>query len=148
MMNLIRNSRWLAGSSGGPLFFSGTETITFDEFTLNGYRSCSITMADGNIAKDAYELFIDVTNVRYIQFGLKIRTTDLTNLSYVMEFYDENKNLIDTQMKNQTSKVGYQFMDVFANFKTPMRAKYAKVYWQFEDKVTACTYLAPQAYIM
>ena len=147
MTNLIKNAQWNPGPSGGPMYFSGTAPITFDEFSMNGYRSCSITMADNKYAKDAYDLPIDVTNADMIHFGMMVRAVDITHMSYVMEFYNENRYLIDTQMKDETENVTHLFTEVFATFKVPMKAKYAKVFWQFKDTVTACTFLAPQAYI-
>ena len=147
MMNVIKNSQWREGPTGGPMFFSGSNQITFDDFAVNGYRSCSVTMPNGEEAKDAYDLLIQVKNARQIQFGMKIRATDITYMSYVMEFYDDVKDYISTQVNDETRSVMYQYTNVFSIFDVPENATYAKVYWNFKDKVTACTYFAPQAYI-
>ena len=44
VQNLIMNSKWTPGLTGGPRYFSGVGPITYDKLSINGYRTCSITI--------------------------------------------------------------------------------------------------------
>lgn len=144
----MMNSKWAPGPGGGPKYYSGSGPITFDEFDLNGYRSCSVTMPDNQMAVDGYDPLIDIENKNTVQFAMTIRTIDLSKCMYVVEFFDDKGQSMGESKKNVTGKIDYQFKDVFETFKVPRGAKYAKVSWVFLNKVTACTYLNPRFYAM
>lgn len=148
MTNLIMNSRWLPDENGGPKYFSGSGPITYDNFDLDGYRTCSITMKSNGRAFDGYDPFIEVEGMQVFQYVMTVRTIDLASLVYVVETYDSAKRMTDRMEMNVTKDVSYEFDDVFATFRLPQNTKYVKASIKFDGKVTACTYCNPRAFAM
>lgn len=146
-MNLMRNSCFKQGPSGGPQFYTFTEPITYDDFCYNGCRTCSLTMKDCDTATMEYDLFMNVSGCRCLTCSLYLRTIELTNLCYVVEFYDECKQFLCKESKNVTSKAKPYFNNLCADFSIPRGARCAKFYWRFKDKTTACTWCNPRAFV-
>ena len=62
MNNLIKNAIWRSGQSNDPQFFLNTAPISFDQFEINGYRTCSITMQNalGKLQIPIFPIFLYV----------------------------------------------------------------------------------------
>ncbi|MDR3553013.1 MAG: hypothetical protein P4L75_07810 [Clostridia bacterium] len=142
--NLIKNSRWLPGPSGGPEFFAGAGPITYDRLSIGGCRTCSITMADG-VAQDFYLPLIDVAGMPAIRYGFTIRVIDADHIAYAAEFYNRSKTPLRCEIRDITEGVNYSFRDVGACFDIPSDAAFVRLSIRFTGKITACTYWAPYA---
>lgn len=146
MENLIKNSCWQPGPSGGPKYFSGHGPITYDNFCLNGYRTCSITMTEQGKAADLYDLPICVQDMKSINWGYCIRSIEANNVELVAEFFDQNNCSIVIDKKDITNKICYNFQEISQCFDIPCNAFTVKLSLEFNGKITACTYCAPTAY--
>jgi hypothetical protein len=144
-VNVIKNFKWQPGPAGGPQFFSGTGPITYDKLSIEGYRTCSITMTTPGTAQDFYEPLIDAKGQFAITYGFNIRTVDADNILYVAEFFDVKKAPLSSMEKNITQKVKYNFNMINAQFVIPKNAAYVRLSIKFTGKITACTYWAPHA---
>jgi len=143
--NLLKNSKWQPGPSGGPEFYGGTGPITYDKLSINGFRTCSITMLNPGTAQDFYEPLIDVRGKMAIAYGFNIRTVDADRILYVADFYDADSNKTSTKEKDMTPKVSYNFEMVNTQFMIPRDAAFVKLSIKFTGRVTACTFWAPHA---
>ena len=146
--NLIKNSMWLPGPSGGPEFFGGNGPITYDKLSIGGYRTCSITMTTAGVAQDYYEPLIGTAGKLALTFGFNIRKVDADWISYIADFYDSGKMLTSTKEKVITQNVTYNFTEVNTQFLIPSTASFIKLSIKFTGKITACTYWAPHAYFV
>ena len=144
--NLLQNPEWAPGKNGGPEFYSGEGPITYDNFELNGFRTCSITMEDDNMAEDGYDLFFDVTGKKTLMVGMTMRAIEITKFEFMVEFFTGDKLNIKENRQNVTVEVKPEWGNVIAYFEIPENAVYGTFRWYFYDKVTACTYCAPAAY--
>lgn len=148
MKNLLQNPDWRLGQNGSPKFYSGQGPITYDAYALSGYRTCSITMPSNRTAKYGYDLMIEIEGMTQLVLGMTMRAIDLTKASFFIEFYSNNKRIIHRKQVDVTKQIGGQFETVEVKCEIPIGAKYMKWFWQFDGKVTACTYCAPVAYAM
>lgn len=144
-VNVIKNSKWQPGPSGGPEFFGGTGPITYDKLSIEGYRTCSITMTTPGTAQDFYEPLIDTKGQFAITYGFNLRTVDAENILYVAEFFDADKKLLSSKEKNVTQKVKYNFNMINAQFMIPAGTAFLRLSIKFTGKITACTFWAPHA---
>lgn len=129
---------------GGPEFFSGTGPITYDDLSIGGFRTCSITQASG-IAQDFYQPLIEVKGRMIVTYGWNIRAVDADQILYVADFYDADKEFKSSKEKNVTQKISYNFKAVNTQFLIPSGADYMKLSVKFVGKITACTFWAPNA---
>ena len=60
VQNLIVNSKWTPGPTGGPQYFPVFGPITYDKLSINDYRTCSITITTPGYSQDYYDPFINV----------------------------------------------------------------------------------------
>lgn len=146
MDNLIMNSRWAPGPGGGPQYFSGMGPITYDKLSIDGYRTCSITMQMPMVAQDFYNPLINVSGQSGIDWGFTIRVVDANYISYVAQFFDSQKKSIGMVEDKITDKVSYEFKQILSTFKIPMGAAFVGLSIKFMGMITACTYYAPTAY--
>jgi hypothetical protein len=148
MENLIMNSQWAPGPEGGPQYFSGMGPITYDSLSINGYRTCSITMQNPMTAQDFYNPLIDVSGRSGIAWGFMIRVVDANHISLVAQFFDSQRRSIGISEDPITNRVTYEFNQVLSNFTVPGGAKSVSLSIKFMGKITACTYFAPVAYYL
>lgn len=146
MTNLILNSQWAPGPGGGPQYFSAVGPVTYDKLSINGYRTCSITIMSQIMAQDFYDPLINVKGQTGISWGFTIRTVDADYIALVAEFFDRNMNRIGTFENPITNVVTYQFRPVVTKFRVPSGAEKVRLSIKFGGKVTACTYYAPVAF--
>ena len=150
MENLIMNSQWAPGPGGGPQYFAAVGPVTYDKFSVNGYRSCSITLIPQMMmpmtAQDFYTLLINVSGVTAINWGFTIRKIDADYIALAAEFFDGNMNPVRTFENPVTNAVSYEFMPVVSKFMVPFGAANVRLSIKFAGSVTACTYYAPVAY--
>lgn len=146
MENLIKNSKWAPGPTGGPEYFSGVGPITYDKVLIDGYRPCSITMIIPGYAQDYYDLFINVMGKTSINFGFTIRAMNADFIHLVAEFMDNMGMLIITTEKDITNEVSPNFKQVISQFMIPENAVSVRLSIKFMGRITACTYYAPIAY--
>lgn len=148
VQNLLLNPEWAPGKSGGPEFYSGDGPITYDNFKLNGFRTCSITMEDGNTAEDGYDLLFDVSGKKFLMVGLTMRAIEITELVFLVEFFTGENISISELRQNVTAKVQSEWSNVYTFFEIPNNTVHGTFRWYFYNKVTACTYCAPAAYAL
>lgn len=150
MQNLIMNSQWAPGPGGGPQFFSAIGPVTYDNLSINGYRSCSISMMPSTMgimmAQDFYDPLINVRGRNNISWGFTIRVVDANYIALVADFFDRNMNLIRSFENPITREVTYQFKPIISNFRVPTGAENVRLSIKFIGKITACTYNAPVAF--
>lgn len=148
------NSQWAPGPGGGPQYFSAVGPVTYDNFSINGYRSCSITMFPQMMiammmpmmAQDFYNPLINVRGRTGISWGSTIRTIDADYIALVADFFDGNMNLIRTFENPVTNVVTYEFKPIISRFMIPVGAENVRLSHKFVGKVTACTFYAPVAF--
>lgn len=147
MTNLIFNSCWFPGPDGEPEFFSGLGT-TYDDFSQNGYRTCSITQSaeSGVTGFNRYDPAIEVTGRRSIQWGYFIRAIDAQDVTLRADFYSEIGDLITTTKQPIQDRITSQFTQQMACFRVPADATTVQLSIEFSGKITACTFYAPLAY--
>lgn len=148
MKNLLQNSDWRVGKNSVPQYYSGVGPITYDRYALSGFRTCSITMPNNRTAMYGYDLLIDVEGMRELVLAITMRAIEITKVSFVIEFYANNKRTLNKKIIDVTKQVGEEFGTVEVKCEIPTSAKYVKWYWQFDGKVIACTYCAPVVYAM
>lgn len=119
--------------------FSAIGPVTYDNLSINGYRTCSITMMAPMMAQDFYD-------PSGISWGFIIRTVDADYIALAAEFYDRNMNLIRAFENPITNGVTYEFRPVISKFMVPFGAEKVRLSIKFIGKVTACTYYAPVAF--
>ena len=146
MINLLQNPELKPGMQGVPMYYSVTGPFTYDDFVIDGYRTCSITMPNGKMAMAGYDDFLNIAGKKNLQLGLNIRAIDISGLFFVVEFYNSDRDLINDVKKNVTSLVTDNFDEVFDSYAIPQNAAYAKVQCAFFNKVTACTFYNPRVY--
>lgn len=145
MTNLIQNANWKKiGNGGGPLYFSGSGPVTFDDFYYRGNRTCSVTMANGT-ASDRYDIPIDVRRCRAIRFGYVIRAVEAKSIMLRADFLDSCGNIVKTEAIPIEGCVTCEFKYQEACVRVPCGAQKIMTSLWFEGKVTACTFGAPFA---
>lgn len=144
MYNLIKNSCWKSGPHDGPLYFTRTDPVTYDNFCYKGDRTCSVTMKECESSRINYDLFVKLCHARCLRMALTIRAVEISNIYYVVEFYDECQRFMCKKRRNVEACVKPYFETVFEDFSIPQNARYAKIYFIFENKVTACTCCNPR----
>lgn len=148
MKNLIKNERWCQGPTGAPLYFSNSGPITYDNFTINGYRTCSLTM-DGtafSAAANQYDEEISVCYQKAIVFGYFLRAIDVEIIFLQAEFYDASNNLLEVCKKDIAREMCADFHDITGTFPIPCGAVRVKLSLQFKGKCTAVSFGGPFAY--
>lgn len=146
IQNLIMNSKWAPGPSGGPQYFSAVGPVTYDKLSITGYRTCSITMTTPAYAQDYYDPLINVQGKTSIYFRYIIRSVDADAIYLVAEFTNNMGAPVMTTEKMITKDVSYNFNEVTAKFMIPPFASKVRLALKFMGKVTACTYYSPAAY--
>jgi hypothetical protein len=145
MANLIVNSNWRqAGASGGPLNFTGTGPITYDNYTYNGSRTCSITMTSGT-ASDSYDSDINVRGYCAVRFGYVLRAVEPGSIALNAVFKDASGAVLSTLKVPIQDRVTFYFQRQMARFDIPKDAETVKLSMIFEGRVIACTFAAPYA---
>lgn len=145
--NLIMNSQWCADEKGGPQYFSDSGPFTYDNFCVNGNRTCSITMTrKGTQAVLQYNLPIPIQGQQNLMFGCTIRCIGVDCCYLQVDFYDTNNRLIDSCKNNITTTLSADFNTQMTNFPCPCNACTARCSIHFQDRITACTFCAPFAY--
>lgn len=146
MKNLILNSQWLPGPNAMPLYFSGTG-VTYDDFCINGFRTCSITLSEDNsTGNTVYEPEINVYGRQAIDWGFEIRAIEAGHIVLVADFYDAFGELVESSRYNLSEYVTDCFSRQFGHFQIPHGAQTVHLSIAFSEKVTACTYFSPAAY--
>lgn len=147
MKNLILNSRWCPGPWGGPMYFSGNGS-TYDDFTINGCRTCSITMYTDckEIGRDIYNPAISVCGKQCICWGYCIRAIDAACIVLVADFFDASHSRIIALRCPIKDQITNQFHQIMGRFPIPSNASTVKLSMEFTGKITACTFYAPTAY--
>lgn len=146
MKNLILNSQWLPGANAMPLYFSGTGS-TYDDFCINGFRTCSITLLGDNTGNTVYEPEINVYGMQAIDWGFKIRAIEAGSIVLIADFYDAFGELVESSRYNISAYVTDCFSRQFGHFQVPRGAQTVHLSIAFSGRVTACTYFAPAAYV-
>ena len=148
-MQLIENSKWCPSPCGGPMYFSETGPITFDDFILHGNRTCSVTIPTCNqtTASMEYDLNIQVVGHSCIAWGCCIRAIEAERVILRADFFDRCQCLIATAKANVSCEISSKFRDVKALFDIPCDACSVKLALEFSGTITACTFCAPFAYI-
>ena len=144
--NLIKNSSWAPGPMGGPQYFSAKGPVTYDKLSVEGNRTCSITMTMPGYAQDYYVPLIKVAGQKEISFGYVIRTVDAQSIALSAEFANERGMFMTMAEQNITKEVGSEFTQVIKTFPIPKGATYVRLSLKFMGMVTACTFYAPIAY--
>lgn len=145
MSNLIQNANWQQTSpEGGPLYFSGTGPVTFDNFCVNGNRTCSVTIASG-AASDNYDVPIDVRGCCAIRFGYILRAVQAECIMLCAAFLNANGDLVKAEKIPIQDRVSCDFKRHTARFYIPSGAETVWLSLLFEGKVTACSFCAPHA---
>ncbi|QSX06375.1 hypothetical protein JYG23_02630 [Sedimentibacter sp. zth1] len=148
MKNLFLNPEWISVLNGSPEFFTINGNITFDNFELNGYKTCSITDSGNNISTFEYDLLIDVSEISYLMFGFIIRAIAVTKLLFIADFFDYNEKMIIKNEHDITTQIYHEFANVYTQYNIPIDAYHVKLKIQFEGDITACSFCAPGAYAM
>lgn len=145
--NLIFNARWCARSNGVPAHFSG-QGITYDNLTINGFCTSSITLPAGctTTGYSAYTLPINVRGKQAVCWGCILRAAEAEGVFLVADFYGENGESIGISRCPVAQNLTYQFTRQMARFPVPRCAAAVKLSIEFEGTVTACTFYAPLAY--
>lgn len=148
MKNLIQNARWEPEAGGGPACFTNTGPLTYDDFTLRGYRTCSITMSSDNsvTARSAYDPLIEIHGQTALCFGVIVRAVELQHMALVADFYTQDDTLLRSVRHSLTSRVTSTFARRTTRFAIPCGARTVRIAIEFTGKVTACTFCAPLAY--
>ena len=147
MNNLIKNAIWRSGQSNDPQFFLNTAPISFDQFEINGYRTCSITMQNAfRKAANSYLPYISLCGIRKIGFGYVIRAIEAFDVYLTVSFFNIEQQLLETKSFNIADEINENFRRIIRYFKVPKDANSFKCALIFNGKVTACTFLAPAAY--
>lgn len=147
MDNLIMNARWQIEAEGMPQCFTNQGPITYDNFCVNGNRTCSVTMIrKGGQASTTYDVPIPICGQQSIAFGCCIRCVGCDCCYLQCDFYDANNCLINSDRENITSCITADFNTQMARFRIPCNCTSCQVSIQFMDRVTACSYCAPFAY--
>lgn len=142
--NLIRNPRWCPGPDGGPMFFSSIGT-TFDNFCLDGHRTCSITQTPGMTGYDQYDPLIPIQRGGSIQWGYILRAIEAEHIVLQAVFFNSAGRAVDTQTRDIAGQVTAQFQRHMARFTAPRHAVSVQLSLHFKGRVTACTFLSPAA---
>ena len=147
MNNLIKNSIWRPGQSNDPEFFLNTAPITYDQFEINGYRTCSISMQNtSRRAANSYIPYISLCGCKGIYFGYVIRAIEAFDVYLTVSFFNVEQQLLETKSFNIASQINENFKRIIKYFRVPNEANSLKCAIIFNGKVTACTFLAPVAY--
>ncbi len=145
MSNLIQNSNWqLVSPEGGPLHFSGTGPLTYDNFCLDGNRTCSVTMMNG-AASDKYDNPINVRGRCAIAFGYILRAIEADSIMLCANFSNENNDFIESKRNPIENRVSHDFKYQVARFSVPAGADTVHLSLLFEGRIIACTFCAPYA---
>lgn len=146
MQNLIMNPMWVADASGdAPQYFTNEGPINFDNFRLKGYRTCTVCMASGR-ARNIYEPAVCVRGHCALCFGYCIRAIEAQSIRLGAEFSDLSGSVLTTKYADITSNVTYRFGVHMGLFPVPEEAQTAKLFIEFNGRVTACTFCAPRAF--
>ena len=146
--NLIRNPKFDPAATGVPEYFHTTGPISYDQLTIKGYHTCSLTMTPTQTAGLFYDPLIRVRDEKNLEFGMEIRSVDLGKVFYVAEFLDEDRDILETRRMDVTSKIDYYFDQVAGQFLIPRRSDYVRLSVEFQSPVTACTFWAPYAFFL
>ncbi len=144
--NLLKNSSWqLVNIEGSPLYYSSTGPFTLDKFTYQGNRTCSITQKEGE-SYNNYDEYCDIGGSQMLVYGETIRCIDKGEVSLIVYFYDEEKELIEERVVDVSGEISYMFLPIYASYIIPEKAKYAKFSTRLKGEITACTFCAPFVY--
>lgn len=148
MENQIQNSRLHPGPAGGPEHFS-CYGLTYDNFTHNGYRTCSVTIPNGVAYTGLflYEPPIGLRGAKALRWGLFLRAIEVQSASLTAAFYSAADDLLQTVRREITGRICSEFRPLLEHFNCPEGAESAHVSLEFSGRVTACTLCAPQVYL-
>lgn len=148
MENQILNSQFKPGPTGGPKHFS-CYGLTYDYFTRNDYRTCSITIPNGTAYTGllAYDHPIHLRDTKALRWGLFFRAIEVQSAVLVVAFYDANENLLSASRREIADQICSEFRPLLELFQAPEAAETARVSLEFSGRVTACTFCAPQVYL-
>ena len=145
MQNLIQNSQWCPGPNGGPMYFSGA-VATYDNFCVEGNRTCSITQTDGMQGYDQYDPLIPISGGAGIAWGYVLRAVEAEHIILQAAFFDGAGASVGTQQAEIAERVCGDFSRQMAQFTAPYTAAKVQLSLHFAGKVTACTFFAPTAF--
>lgn len=146
MSNLILNSKWRPGPDGEPEYFT-LDGPVYDDLSISGYRTCSLTMDDPNTeASTVYEPAIDVRGRHAVTWGYLIRAAEAEGIALAADFYDEENRLIAAPRRHLGWKIRTGFHRHVNRFRVPPQAATVRLSLRFSGKVSACVFLAPAAY--
>ena len=146
MQNLIMNPMWVADASGEePQYFTNEGPVSFDNFRLKGYRTCSICMPSGR-ARNIYEPPICVHGHCALCFGYCIRAIEAQSVRLGAEFSDVSGSVFTTKYADITGNVTYRFGVHMGLFPIPEEAASVRLFLELNGRVTACTFCAPRAF--
>ncbi len=147
MKNLIQNARWRPGPDGGPACFTNTGPITYDAFSLRGFRTCSVTMSNDNsvLARCAYDRPVEIHGQSALSFSVMVRAVELQHMALVADFFDPDGRWLRGVRHSLTSRVTSEFGRRTTRFSIPCGAHTVRLAAEFTGRVTACTFCAPFA---
>lgn len=144
MQNLIRNSRLRPRSGGGARCFSSSD-ITYDNFCVDGCRTCSITQTGGMQGVFRYDPLIPVWDGCCLNWGCVLRAIEAEDVRLQADFYDAAGMFVDTLQADISGSIGDQFRRRTARFIAPLGAANVQLSICFAGTVTACTLFSPEA---
>lgn len=145
MKNLICNCRWRPGPGEERECFSG-RGLTWDDFSLCGYRTCSLTQGPQGAGYDQYDPLLPVQGRCGLEWGYCLRAVAAEHLWLAVDFYDEGGAFLETARRDVASRAYYRFSRCAARFPIPAGGAHGRLRLEFEGRVTACTFCAPAAY--
>lgn len=154
MNNLFQNPFCLPApgspeNAKAPQYFARTPNISYDNLTLHGYRTSSVTMLPGApAAVESYILPIPVAGAHTLRWGYIMRAIEVQSVQLLTAFYDAGGNHLTTMKHPVGGKLRYQFSAVLSAFPIPAGASTARLSMELWGKTTAFTYFAPMARLM
>ena len=147
MKNIIMNPRWQPGPFCCPKYFTFAGPFTYDDFSINGYRTCSLTMpaSDDILAQHVYDPSI-IVNGSNFYWGIRIRAVDAHKVDLAIDYYDSAGDLMQSDRFPITHLMDHHFQLIINRFKVPEIAQTLRVFLDFSGKITACTFCQPTAY--
>lgn len=148
MENQILNSQFKPGPAGGPKHFS-CYGLTYDNFTRNEYRTCSITIPNGTSYTGLliYDPPIDLHGAKSLRWGLFLRAIEVQSAALTVVFYSAAGDALRAVRREVAERICSEFRPLLERFDVPAEAETARVSLEFSGRVTACTFCAPQAYL-
>jgi len=144
MQNLIENATWQQANAGVPEQFALQGPFTYDALEFDGYRTISLTMAEGQ-ASINYLPKINVSGMQMLSLGLIVRAVKVDEFLFAVQYFTADGESLAPAELDVADQIGPHFRKIIVKFPVPENAATAAPSILIAGEGVAVTMYAPEA---